>query len=163
MDGLNDIATYFRVQQFLYHEARLIDEHRYDDWLSLWEEDAHYWIPCNEDDVDRTRHISLVNENLAGLQDRIFRLKGTANYAQQPASRTAHVLGNIELESGAGTDDIIVHSTLHVAASRKGRTDMVSGRIRHQLKIRGDSFGIRSKKVILVNNDDVFGNLTFLI
>jgi benzoate/toluate 1,2-dioxygenase beta subunit len=39
-----------QIEVFLYREARLIDEHRYDEWLSLWTDDGVYWVPCNEDD-----------------------------------------------------------------------------------------------------------------
>jgi len=34
-----------RVEAFLYREARLMDEHAYDEWLSLWTADALYWVP----------------------------------------------------------------------------------------------------------------------
>ena len=54
-----------RIESFLYYEARLIDEHQYDEWLSLWTEDALYWVPCNEDDFDPERHISIVYERTA--------------------------------------------------------------------------------------------------
>ncbi len=37
-----------------------MDEHAYDEWLGLWTEDALYWIPCNEDDFDPERHVSIV-------------------------------------------------------------------------------------------------------
>ena len=140
-----------------------MDEHRYDDWLALWDHDAHYWIPCNEDEVDRARHISLVNEDLAGLQDRITRLKGSANYAQQPPSRTTHVIGNVEVEPASPSGEMIVHSTLSVTANRRGRTELIAGRVRHHLREGSAGTRISRKKVILVNNDDVFGNLSFLI
>ena len=160
---MDDALAYLRIQQFIYHEARLMDERRYDDWLALWDDDAHYWIPCNEDYVDRRRHISLVNEDMAGLQDRITRLKGNANYAQQPPSRTTHVVGNVELEAAGPSGEIIVHSTISVSASRRGRTEITAGRVRHHLRERSGGTRISRKKVILINNDDVFGNLAFLI
>ena len=160
---VNEIATYLRIQQFLFHEARLMDEHRYDDWLALWEEDGHYWIPCNQDEVDRRVHISLVNENYAGLQDRVMRLKGPANYAQQPPSRTTHVVSNIELSPSDTPGEIVVDSIVSVTATRRGRTDTATGRVRHHLRDGPDGPRISAKKVTLIDNDDVFGNLTFLI
>ena len=44
-----------RVEEFLFHEAKLIDEHLYDEWLALWTEDGLYWVPCNTDDADPAR------------------------------------------------------------------------------------------------------------
>ena len=46
-----------KVESFLYREARLMDEHAYDEWLALWTDDALYWVPCNEDDIDPERHV----------------------------------------------------------------------------------------------------------
>ena len=86
------------VEQFLYREARLMDTHAYADWLALWAREAHYWIPCNADDVDVSRHVSLVNEDRAGLEDRIRRLQSGAHYAQDPVSRLARVVSNVDLE-----------------------------------------------------------------
>ena len=63
-----------KIESSLYREARLMDEHAYDQWLALWTDDALYWIPCNEDDFDPERHVSIVYENKARLEDRIARL-----------------------------------------------------------------------------------------
>ena len=40
------------VEQFLYREARLMDESRYEEWEALWADDGVYWVPCNDDDTD---------------------------------------------------------------------------------------------------------------
>ncbi|MGH7804230.1 MAG: aromatic-ring-hydroxylating dioxygenase subunit beta, partial [Candidatus Binatia bacterium] len=47
------------VESFLYREARLMDTHRYDEWLALFDEDATYWIPSNRDDIDPRREVSI--------------------------------------------------------------------------------------------------------
>src|SRR5438445_7077305 len=91
-----------KVETFLYREARLMDEHAYDEWLALWTEDALYWVPCNEDDYDPERHVSIVYENRARLEDRIQRLKSGAAYAQDPKSRLSRVVGNVEIEARGG-------------------------------------------------------------
>lgn len=51
------------VEQFLYTEAQLMDEHRYDEWLTLWTEDAHYWAPTGRDEIDPSREISLIYDD----------------------------------------------------------------------------------------------------
>src|SRR5690348_1828556 len=47
----------FDIEQFYYHEARLLDEHRYADWLELYSDDTRYWMPIREtrtsDDLDQ--------------------------------------------------------------------------------------------------------------
>ena len=39
------VERWHRVQQFLFHEARLLDERRLQEWLGLYAEDAEYWVP----------------------------------------------------------------------------------------------------------------------
>jgi 3-phenylpropionate/cinnamic acid dioxygenase small subunit len=150
------------VEAFLFREARLMDTHSYDEWLTLWSEDAWYWVPANADDIDPARHISLVNENRAGIEDRIARLKSGAHYAQEPNSRLSRVVGNIELAALEG-ELLSVHSTFNITASRKGRIDIFAGRTLHQLRVQGDEWRIVHKRILLVNNDEVINNLTFLI
>jgi benzoate/toluate 1,2-dioxygenase subunit beta len=151
-----------KVENFLYREARLMDEHAYDEWLALWTDDALYWVPCNEDDFDPERHVSIVYENKARLEDRIARLKSGAAYAQDPKSRLSRVVSNVEIEDANDTE-AIVRSTFNVTALRRGRMDIFAGRAIHKLRPEGDSFKIAYKKVLLINNDVVINNLTFLI
>ena len=151
-----------KVESFLYREARFMDEHAYDEWLALWTDDAIYWVPCNEDDFDPERHVSIVYENRARLEDRITRLKSGAAYAQDPKSRLSRVVSNVEIEDGDDSETI-VHSTFNVTALRRGRIDVFAGRAIHKLRPDGDSYKIAYKKVLLINNDQVINNLTFLI
>jgi len=152
-----------KIESFLYREARLMDEHAYDEWLGLWaEDDALYWIPCNEDDFDPERHVSIVYENRARLEDRIARLKSGAAYAQDPKSRLSRVVSNVEIED-ENDAETTVRSTFNVTALRRGRMDIFAGRAIHKLRHQGDSFKIAYKKVLLLNNDAVINNLTFLI
>jgi 3-phenylpropionate/cinnamic acid dioxygenase small subunit len=151
-----------KIENFLYREARLMDEHAYDEWLALWTNDALYWVPCNEDDIDPERHVSIVYENKTRLEDRIARLKSGAAYAQDPKSRLSRVVSNIEIEDESDTE-AIVRSTFNVTALRRGWIDIFAGRAVHKLRPEGDSFKIAFKKVLLINNDVVIHNLTFLI
>jgi len=151
-----------KVEDFLYREARLMDEHAYDEWLALWADDALYWVPCNEHDIDPERHVSIVYEDKARLEDRIARLKSGAAYAQEPKSRLSRVVSNVEIEDENDTE-ATVRSTFNVTALRRGRMDIFAGRAIHKLRPEGDSFKIAYKRVLLINNDAVIHNLTFLI
>ena len=79
-------ADRHQIENFLYREARLMDEHAYDEWLSLWTEDALYWVPSNDDDMDPTQQVAIIYDNLAQMQNRIDRLKGGAAYSQPQIS-----------------------------------------------------------------------------
>jgi len=151
-----------QIENFLYREARLMDMHAYDEWLALWTHDALYWVPSNDDDFDPERHVSIVYENRAGLEDRIARLKSGAAYAQDPKSRLSRVVSNVEVEEGHNSE-VIAYSTFNLTALRRRRMDIFAGRSIHKLRRDGDSFKMAYKKVLLINNDEVIHNLTFLI
>src|SRR5215471_14986176 len=151
-----------QIENFLYREARLMDENAYDEWLALWDDDALYWVPANDDDIDPQRHVSIVYENKTRLEDRITRLKSGAAYAQDPKSRMRRVIANIEIEEGdAGL--VTVYSNFNLTELRRSQQRTFAGRTIHKLKPDGASFTIVYKKVLLVNNDEVISNLTFLV
>jgi len=151
-----------QIENFLYREARLMDEHAYDEWLALWAEEVLYWVPCNGDDIDPRRHVSIIYDNRARLEDRIDRLKSGAAYAQDPKSRLRRVVSNIEIEEEEN-GEVTVYSNFNLTELRRSKQDIFAGRTIHKLRLQDGSFKITSKKVLLVNNDEVIDNLTFLI
>jgi benzoate/toluate 1,2-dioxygenase subunit beta len=150
-----------RIEEFLYFEAKLIDEHRYDEWLGLWTEDGLYWVPCNSDDADPTRQAMIIYDNRARLGERIYRLTSGAAWAQQPRSRTRRLISNVEVQENEG--GFAVESNCLIAELRRSRQDIFAARVLHTLRPAGDSFHIALKKVLLLNNDDPIDNLTFLV
>lgn len=150
------------VEQFLYYEADLMDEHRYDEWLSLWTDDALYWVPTGRDEIDPKREISLIYDDRTRLQVRIARLKSGFAHAQEPKSRMRRIVSNIVIGE-TENDEIIVSSNFLLAELRRGKQDMFAGRSIHRLRPYQGSFKLVFKKVLLVNNDESIDNLTFLI
>jgi 3-phenylpropionate/cinnamic acid dioxygenase small subunit len=108
------------------------------------------------------RHVSIIYDDRARLEDRIERLKSGAAYAQEPKSRLRRVVSNIEIEEG-GNGEITVYANFNLTELRRSRQDTFAGRTIHKLRPEGGSFTIASKKVLLVNNDEVIDNLTFLV
>lgn len=151
-----------QIENFLYREARLMDENAYDEWFALWTDDALYWVPANEDNIDPQRHVSIVYEDKAHLEDRIERLKSGAAYAQDPKSRMRRVISNIEIEEGEN-GEVTVYSNFNLTELRRSQQRTFAGRTIHKLRPEGNSFKIAYKKVLLVNNDEVISNLTFLV
>ena len=150
------------VEQFLYYEADLMDEHRYDEWLELWTDDALYWVPTGRDEVDPKREISLIYDDRTRLQVRIARLKSGFAHAQEPKSRMRRLISNIVV--GEETNrDILSRSNFLLVELRRGKQDLFAGRTIHRLRPYAGSFKLVFKKVLLVNNDESIDNLTFLI
>jgi len=139
-----------------------MDENAYDEWLSLWTDDALYWVPCNRDDSDPAREISAIYDDRTRLQGRIDRLKSGVAFAQEPKSRMRRLISNIEIAE-APNGDLTVSSNFILVELRRSKQDVFAGRTIHRLRPEGDGFRISNKKVLLVNNDEVIDNLTFLV
>ena len=77
---------------FVFHEARLIDQHRFEEWLDLFAAEGHYWMPLEWGQTDPRLATSLMYEDKLLLQTRIERLKGNRTFSQKPKSRCHHVL-----------------------------------------------------------------------
>ena len=151
-----------QIERYIYHEALLMDENRYDEWFALWAEDLLYWVPSNIDDADPMTHVQIIYDDRPTLEDRIERLKGGTAHAQDPKSRMRRLISNIEVQEESN-GDVTVASNFNLTEVRHGKQDTFAGRTYHQLRPEGASFKMVSKKVLLVNNDEVIDNLTFLI
>jgi benzoate/toluate 1,2-dioxygenase beta subunit len=149
------------VERFLALEARLMDEHRYKDWLALWCEECLYWIPCNEDDIDPRRHVSIIHDDRERLAQRVERLASGGVLAQDPPPKMRRVIGNIESEESGS--DLTVSSNFILALARGESQQIWAGQTIHVLARRADSFAIRRKTVLLINSDQEMPLLQFLI
>jgi len=139
-----------------------MDENAYAEWLTLWADDALYWVPATDDDIDPATQVSTIYDNRARLEARIRRLSSGNAFSQDPKSRLRRVISNIEIEEGAN-GEITAYSNFVLAELRRGKQDVFAGRTIHKLRTDGDTFKIFYKKVMLVNNDEFIDNLTFLV
>ena len=149
------------VERFLYQEACLMDEHRYDEWESLWTDDAIYWVPCNADDIDPTQHVSIIYDDRSRIGHRVARLKSGEALAQDPPSRLRRLISNIEI-SEAENGDIDVRSNFLVIEVRQDQR-IWAGRTLHRLRREHGELKMATKKVLLVNNNVELPPLGFLI
>lgn len=151
-----------QVEQFLYYEADLMDEHRYDEWLALWTGDALYWVPTGHDELDPKRAISLIYDDRTRLHARIARLKKGFAQAHEPKSRMRRLISNVVLEEEANRD-ILSRSNFLLVEFHQGQQEVFAGRTIHRLRPYAGSFKLVFKKVLLVNNDESIDTLNFLI
>jgi len=149
-------------EAFLFQEARLMDNHQFEDWLKLWDKECLYWVPCNTEDVDPNRELSIIYEEHDQIRERVRRLSGKFAHAQQPKSRLIRVLSNIEIES-ADDDTITGISNFVLGEVRLNRQMVWFGRNEHTLVRTDEGLRIRRKKVFVLNNDTPMTNMTFLV
>ncbi|WP_430445354.1 MAG: benzoate 1,2-dioxygenase small subunit [Pseudomonas piscis] len=148
--------SYDAVRDFLYREARYLDDKDWDRWLELYARDATFWMPSWDDSdqltEDPQREISLIwYGNRSGLEDRVFRIKTERSSASIPDTRTSHNLSNIELlEQGAGQCQL--RFNWHTLSFRYKTVDSYFGSSFYTLDLRGENPLIQTKKVILKND-----------
>jgi 3-phenylpropionate/cinnamic acid dioxygenase small subunit len=158
-------ADRYAIERFLFHEARLMDEHRYEEWLELWlwadDGDVTYWVPCNGDDLDPVTNVSIIYDRGNQIRNRITRIRET-QWLREEGPRLRRVLGNIEIESDTPTG-VTVRSNFILAELHRHSQTIWAGTSIHELVPAGDGFRMRSKKVVLINNDEPLPNVLFLL
>ena len=126
----------FEIEQFLYREARLLDERCFDEWLTLLSDDIHYWMPIRRtvtrDNIDleftKPGGMSYFDDNKTDLVLRIEKLATGFSWAEDPPSRTRHFVSNVEITALAG-DEVTVNVAFHLYRSRlESLTDHFVGR-----------------------------------
>jgi len=154
------IDRWHEIQQFLFHEAQLLDERRWDDWLDLFLETAEYWVPYEWGQQSATDHVSLFYEDVTLLRLRIDRLKNELSPLEWPPSRTNHHISNVTVEDDIG-DTLTAKAYVIFVDYRRDEQRWFSTRVTWKLQAGADSFRIAAKRVDLLNCDQESGHLRF--
>lgn len=124
--ALEAILLEAEVERFFSAEAELLDERRFDEWLGLLHEDIRYWMPIarnvrfDRPELEYTREQRDANwfdEGKDVLRKRVLQIQGGDHWAEEPRSRTTHLVANVRIEAVAG-DDITAKSRFVVCAHR---------------------------------------------
>jgi 3-phenylpropionate/cinnamic acid dioxygenase small subunit len=102
-----DAETQHAVEQFLYAEAELLDQHRFHEWLELFAEDVHYWAPTRMTRTVRERDHEIAargesaffEEDLHRLKGRVRRLTSGVSWSEEPPSRTRRLITNVRVRA----------------------------------------------------------------
>ena len=140
-------------RDFAAHEAALLDERRFDDWLALFAGDGHYWVPLlGAAQADPFSHNSLAYEDRLLLQLRVERLKSPRAHSQHPASHSQHVLQRSDIEhEDEASGEITLRTPFIYVEARGDDQVLLAGTCRHRLVRTTDGFAIRQKRVDLLN------------
>lgn len=145
---------------FVYYEARLLDEQRFDAWLDLFTEDGYYWMPLAHGQTDPILHASLLYEDKLLLKVRIERLAGQRTFSQQPKSRCHHLLQHPQvIDFDAKAPEHQVRTAFHYTETRGDSQTMYVGWVSHHLVLKEGQLRQRLKRVDLLNCDAPFGNI----
>ena len=150
------------VTQWVYREARLQDEHRYDEWEALWTDDGVYWVPANGDGGDPEQEMSIVYDNRSRIALRIRQFRTGKRYSQTPKSRLRRVVSNIEILADDGRQLTVGSNALIFESHVRGDT-LWAARNEYRLRRDGDALKMAFKKVVLVNNQTALWSMAFLV
>lgn len=145
------------VEQFLYHEARLLDERRFHAWIELFTEDVHYWMPTRsnrylndlENELSKPGELAFFDDDLTMLRGRVARLDTGMAWAEDPPSRTIHNVSNVQIDGVEG-DELRVHCTFFVYRGRnESEQDLFVGYRDDVLRRVDGAFKIARRTIVL--------------
>jgi len=171
---LETLILHHRIERFYYDEAALLDDRRYEEWLALFAEDIHYVMPLRTNRVRRERKLeysapqesAYFDEDHASLDMRVRKFASGTNWAEEPPSRTRHLIGNVRVdagETGGGeAGEIAVRSAFIIYRNRLERqTEVFAGERQDVLRAEGDSFRIARRRILLDQATLLTSSLSF--
>jgi 3-phenylpropionate/cinnamic acid dioxygenase small subunit len=175
-DPLTRALLKHEIEDFLYYEADLLDERRYDDWLALLADDVRYWMPIRrnvkiDDLAEReftreSRDISWFDEGKETLTRRVRQIQTGIHWAEEPVSRISHLISNVQLlevnPSLAEPAEVTVKCRFLIYRNRvETETDILVGKREDKLRRAGSQWQIAHRKILLDQNVLLSKNLTF--
>jgi 3-phenylpropionate/cinnamic acid dioxygenase small subunit len=172
-------AAYYRlkadVEDFYYHEADLLDDRRFRDWLDLLTEDISYFMPIRRnvkfgqqaarENTKRGEGISWFDEDKWTLTKRVEQILTGVHYAEEPLSRITHMVSNVQIK-GARPDvdaarELDVTSRFLVYQNRvEYETYIFVGRRNDTLRLTDSGWKIARREILLEQNILLAKNLT---
>lgn len=153
-----------RLIEFVYHEARLIDEKRFDEWYDLYAEDCRYWMPLMRGQPDSADHTSLFDEDKLLLKIRIERLRNPRSYSQAQPSWCQHILQAPSIERrDAERGTVILRTPFMYLECQQDQQEVYAGVAWHHLKHSGDKILIVLKRIELLNCEAALPSLQLFL
>ncbi|MCK9506830.1 MAG: aromatic-ring-hydroxylating dioxygenase subunit beta [Pigmentiphaga sp.] len=157
------------IENLVNQEARLLDEGKLDEWLSLYAEDATYWIPM-DDKVDPLQDASIIFDNHLRLAMRVEQIQRQSRVAQNPPSLTMRMVTNLEIDQDTETT-ASARFCLHLTEVRAGdwrqrglgEMRQLPGHCLIQARKENDGWKIIHKKIVLLNRYQPMVGLAFLV
>ena len=160
-----NVVTRAEVEDFLYHEAALLDDWKLNDWEALLADDACYYVPPNDHlDGDHRTTLFLVADDRERIRQRIIRINDPNCHAEYPKSRTRRMISNVRILSVEG--DLVTVSANFVCYRfrRYERIREYVGAYRYVLRRASDSFKIKERRVLIDAHElGTLGSVSFIL
>ncbi|MEQ9642288.1 MAG: aromatic-ring-hydroxylating dioxygenase subunit beta [Alphaproteobacteria bacterium] len=149
MTTLNEIGRP-EVEDFLFYEAELLDEWRLDEWLTLFTEDANYYVPSTDvaPDASADNNLFYIADDRYRLEARVARLNKRMAHSEYPRSKTRHLVSNVRIREREA-DSLFVTAAFITYRSKDDVTDAFVGSHRYRLVLTDNGLKIREKRCVL--------------
>ena len=158
-------VTRAEVEDFLYHEAALLDDWKLREWEALLTDDAAYYVPPNDQPESDHRHtLFLVADDRERIRQRIIRVLDPNCHAEYPRSRTRRMISNVRI---IGMDGDLVSVAANFVCYRYRRYERIReyvGSYRYVLECSGDTFRIKERRVLIDAHElGSLGSVSFIL
>jgi len=158
MSALVSLELHHRIGQFLYEEARLLDDWQFRDWLAQLDEEIRYTMrtTVNAQTRDRRKGVQppttwIFNDNKDQLERRIARLETGMAWAEEPPSRTRHLISNLQVSETDQPDVFAVRLNylLYRAQKERDETFYVGTRVDKVRRLPDDTWRLLAREIVL--------------
>jgi p-cumate 2,3-dioxygenase subunit beta len=156
--AMNASMNRSEAEDFLYHEAELLDDWQLEQWAALFTDDAEYLIPpFAQPDADPRTTLFLVYDDRHRIGERAKRLLSRMGHSEFPHSRTRRIISNVRVavsdtsgvSAASNASGITVKCNFLVYRSKGPVTDVYPGHSTYHLVRLNDEWKIRSKRAAL--------------
>ena len=165
---LSQQELWHELMQFYIAEAWMLDERRLREWLDLFTDDVFYFMPRRLNVHRHELHRELSEEgDLAIFEDdktyltmRVDRLETGMAWAEDPPSRTRHIVGNLVVEPVS--EDVVKAKTAFILYRSHHETDenIFAGSREDELRRADDGWKIARRTIVLDSNVILAKNLS---
>jgi len=153
-----------KISDFLYEEARLLDQPDLDAWMTLFTEDGIYWMPAKENQPDPLNHISHIYDDRVMMEIRRRNFIHPRSPSKDWPIRCSHIIGNVQAKATSEPEGVIVvTSNQHVVVWYREEQRVYAYRGTHVLIPTQNNFKIREKRVDLINAEAPQRSLTIYL
>src|SRR6267378_8307199 len=152
-----------RFRMLIEREARLLDQLRFDEWLSMYAPECIYWVPGTPQAGDPRREIAISFDDRRRMEDRIYRLRTGYAWSQAPKSRTVRMISNVETFATDQSAIRMVRSNFLISEFRVDGTRFLSGWCGHRLLRTAHRWDIQVRQVNLIDCDQNLRNPSIVL
>lgn len=156
--ALEDVLLQHEIEQFLFAEAALLDERRFEEWLLLLADDLEYWMPVRstrsagdeEFEFAKFGEGAFFDDDKPSMEQRVRKLRTGFAWAEDPPSRTRHYVANVRVLSGSPETGLRVGCNFMIYRSRlSSDVDLWAGRREDTLRRGAGGWTIAKRHLFL--------------